>query len=204
MSEPTGHPEASSDPQSELASLSRGLGGHLRREILLGRQRVARATVPERPSATSRFGELAPRRPAEIVIHDVTSGTAENWAVDSFGASAVSGELTANVRSFAPDAQTKTLTLLHNGNEVAEQTVEIDAGGRAQATFAALDLAEGSNRVEVALTPADDLSADDRRYLAVKRPEPREVLIVAPDVEGRAALFTSAALETPTPTSSAP
>jgi hypothetical protein len=144
----------------------------------------------------ARFGELAPRRPAEIVIHDVTDGAAENWAVDSFGASAVSGELTVSVRSFAPAAETKTLTLVHNGSEVAEQSVEVEAGGRAQATFAALDLAEGSNRVEVAVTPGDDLGADDRRYLAVKRPEPREVLIVAPDVEGRAALFTSAALET--------
>jgi hypothetical protein len=144
----------------------------------------------------ARFGELAPRRPAEIVIHDVTDGAAENWAIDSFGASPVSGELTASVRSFAADAATKTLTLIHNGSEVAEQTVAVDAGGRAQATFAPLDLEEGANRVEVTLAPADDLSADDRRYLAVKRPEPREALVVAPDVEGRAALFTSAALET--------
>lgn len=46
------------------------------------------------------------------------------------------------------------------------------------------------------MTPADDLTADDRRYLAIKRPEPRNVLVVAPDTEGRGALFTSAALET--------
>jgi hypothetical protein len=144
----------------------------------------------------TRFGELAPRRPAEIVLHDVTDGAAENWTIDSFGASALTGELTANVRSFASDAATRTLTLTQNGRVVGEETVEISAGGRGQATFPALDLASGSNRVEVALTPADDLPRDDRRYLAIKRPEPRKVLIVAPNAEGNDALFTGAALET--------
>jgi hypothetical protein len=144
----------------------------------------------------ARFGELAPRRSAEIVLHDVALGAADNWAVDGFGASALTGELTANVRSFAAEDAVKTLTLTHNGNTVGEQTVEIPAGGLAQATFAALDLASGPNRVEVTLTPGDDLAADDRRYLAVKRPEPRDVLIVAPDAEGKGSLYTSAALET--------
>ncbi len=144
----------------------------------------------------ARFGELAPRRNAEIVIHDVARGAAENWAVDGFGASALTGELTANVRSFAAEEATKTLTLTHNGSTVGEQTVEIPGGGLAQATFAALDLASGPNRIEVTLSPGDDLAADDRRYLAIKRPEPRDVLLVAPDTEGRATLYTSTALET--------
>jgi len=144
----------------------------------------------------TRFGELAPRRPAEIVIHDVTDGAAENWTVDSFGASAVSGELTASVRSYAPDSVTRTVTLTQNGRTVGEETVEVAARGRADVTFPALELASGSNRVEVALSPGDDLARDDRRYLAIKRPEPRKVLIVSPDAEGRAPLYVSAALET--------
>jgi hypothetical protein len=144
----------------------------------------------------TRFGELAPRRPAEIVIHDVTDGAADNWTVDSFGASALSGELSASVRSFASDAVTRTLTLTQNGRTVGEQTVEVAAQGRADVTFPALELSSGSNRVEVALSPSDDLAGDDRRYLAIKRPEPRKVLIVTPEVEGLAALYTSTALET--------
>jgi hypothetical protein len=144
----------------------------------------------------TRFGELAPRRPAEIVIHDVTDGAAENWTVDSFGASALTGELTASVRSFAPEAATRRVTLRQNGRAVAEQTVEVPAGGRAQAEFQALELASGANRVEVALEPGDDLAGDDRRYLAIKRPEPRKVLVIAPSTESVGALFTSAALET--------
>jgi hypothetical protein len=143
----------------------------------------------------TRFGS-SPRAPAEIVIHDVTDGAAENWTVDSFGASAVTGELSASVRSFAPDAVTRTVTLTQNGRAVGEQTVEVPAHGRSEVTFPALELASGSNRVEVALSPGDDLAGDDRRYLAIKRPEPRKVLIVAADAEGRGPLYTSAALET--------
>jgi hypothetical protein len=144
----------------------------------------------------TRFGELAPRRPAEIVVHDVSDGAAENWTVDSFGASALTGELTASVRSFAPDTVTRTVTLTQNGRTVAEEPVEVPADGRAQVAFPALELASGSNRVEVALSPDDDLPADDRRYLAIKRPEPRKVLVVAPTADGQGPLFTRAALET--------
>ena len=178
----------------EYGQLMRSIDGLLRTaELPVVLDLVTDVQVSGLPA---RFGELAPRRPAEIVLHDVTDGAAENWTIDSFAASALTGELTASVRSFAPDAVTRTLALTQNGRTVAEQTVEVPAGGRAQATFAALELASGANRVEVALEPADDLTRDDRRYLSVKRPEPREVLIVAPDTEGRAALFTSAALET--------
>ncbi|HEX7237575.1 MAG TPA: BatA domain-containing protein [Gammaproteobacteria bacterium] len=144
----------------------------------------------------TRFGELAPRRPAEIVIHDVTDGAAENWTIDSFAASALTGELTASVQSFAPDAATRTITLTQNGRTVGEQTVEVQAHGRADVTFPALELASGSNRVEVALSPGDDLTRDDRRYLAIKRPEPRKVLIVAADAAGRGPLYANAALGT--------
>jgi hypothetical protein len=152
----------------------------------------------------TRFGELAPRRPAEIVIHDVGAGAAENWTIDSFGASALTGELTASVRSFAPDASTRSITLTQNGRTVAEQTVEVPAQGRAEVTFPPLELASGSNRVEVALSPGDELAGDDRRFLAIKRPQPRSVLIVAPNIEGRGPLFTSAALETLTTLSLTP
>lgn len=153
-------------------------------------------TDAQNTSLPTRFGELAPRRPAEIVIHDVGRGAADNWTVDSFGASALTGEISASVRSFADQPARKTLTLRQNGRTVAEQTVEVPARGRAQATFAALDLASGPNRVEVALSPEDDLVADDHRYLSLQRPEPRNVLVVTADARGRGALYVSAALET--------
>jgi hypothetical protein len=178
----------------EYGQLMRSIDGLLRTAELPVVLEIV--TDVQNSALPTRFGELAPRRPAEIVVHDITVGAAENWTVDSFGASALTGELTASVRSFAPEAATRTLTLSQNGSTIAEQTVEVAAGGRAQATFAALDLASGANRVEVALSPGDDLAGDDRRYLAIKRPEPRKVLLVAPSAEARAVLFTRSALET--------
>ncbi|HZF31778.1 MAG TPA: BatA and WFA domain-containing protein [Gammaproteobacteria bacterium] len=153
-------------------------------------------TDAQQSSLPTRFGELAPRRAAELAIHDVATGAADNWAVDSFGGSALTGELEAGIRSFAAEPATKTVKLEHNGKVVAEQTVEIPAGGRAQARFAPLELASGPNRVRVSVEPADGLAADDQRFLALKRPQPRSVLVVAADPKGRAALYTSAALGT--------
>ncbi len=153
-------------------------------------------TDNQQTSLPTRFAELAPRRAADIRIHDVAEGAADNWAIDAFGGSALTGELEASVRSFAMDDEEKTLTLTLNGRTIDEQTVEVAAGGHAQAKFAALELAPGSNRVTVSLGPNDDLAADDERYLALKRPEPRSVLVVATDPEGRAALYSSSAIGT--------
>jgi Aerotolerance regulator N-terminal/von Willebrand factor type A domain len=153
-------------------------------------------TDAQQSSLPTRFGELAPRRAATLVIHDVAKAPAANWAVDSFGGSAVTGELVAGVRSFADEAADKTLSLTQNGKAVADKTVTVPAHGRADVQFAALDLAPGSNRVTVSLTPADGLVADDKRFLALRRPAPRAVLVIAADVHGRDSLFASAALGT--------
>ena len=109
---------------------------------------------------------------------------------------ASTGELEASVRSFAAEAAQKTVRLELNGATVAEQMVDVQAGGRAQARFAPLELKAGSNRVTVSLAPADELAADDRRFLALKRPMPRSVLVVAADQRGRGASFVSSALAT--------
>ena len=148
----------------------------------------------QQSSLPMRFGELAPRRAAEVAIHDVSGGKADNWTIESFGGSALTGELEASVRSFAAAAANKSVRLTLNGKTIAEQPVEIPAGGRAQARFAALDLASGPNRVTVSLEPGDDLKADDQRYLVLKRPQPRSVLLVAGDQRGKSALFLSSAL----------
>jgi hypothetical protein len=153
-------------------------------------------TDVQQSSLPTRFGELAPRRAAEVAIHDVSGGKADNWTVDSFGGSALTGELEASVRSFAASDAHKSVRLTLNGKTVGEQAVEVPAGGRAQARFPALELASGPNRVTVSLEPGDDLKADDQRYLVLKRPMPRSVLLVSADQRGRGALYLSSALGT--------
>jgi len=145
-----------------------------------------------------RFAELAPREAAEVVIHDVASDEQRpsNWAVESLGGSPITGELQATIAGFADADATRTVRLELEGALVDQQTVTVPAGGRAQVEFAPLELRSGSNRVSVTLSPADGLAADDARYIALQRPEPRSVLVVSDDLRGRDTLFVLSALET--------
>lgn len=142
----------------------------------------------------TRFAELAPRESAALEVHDV-SGAETNTAVESLAGSALDGELTAVVRNFRDEPVRKTLRLELNGGIVEEQALEIPASGRAEATFGALALEAGSNRVRATLTPGDDLTLDDTRIVALKRPEPRPVLLVAGDLRGESTLFAAAAMD---------
>jgi hypothetical protein len=153
-------------------------------------------TDAQKSAMPARFGELAPRRPAEIQVHDIAEGETANWSVESFGGSPVTGELEAYVRSFASEPATKTLALELNGRRVAERQVEVEPGQRVRVAFDPLELEAGGNRVTAVLGPDDDLAADDRRFLALKRPEPRSVLIVSGSGGGRDDLFVASALET--------
>jgi hypothetical protein len=152
-------------------------------------------TDAQRSGLPTRFADLAPRQAMELQIHNIDATAAENWAVDTLTGSALTGELQAGVRSFAGTASEKTLRLMHNGRLVDEQSVNVDAGGRAQVTFAALTLADGANRVSVELSPGDALDEDDVRMLALQRPEPRPVLLVSGDLRGRDTLFVESAMQ---------
>jgi hypothetical protein len=141
----------------------------------------------------TRFGELAPRGAVELAIHDVAGGEG-NVAIETLAGSALDGSLTATVQSFDASARVKTARLEQNGALVEERTVELAPGARAQVSFGVLTLAAGPNRVRVSLAPGDDLPFDDTRILALRRPEPRPVLLVAGDLRLQDAFFVDAAM----------
>ena len=154
-------------------------------------------TDAQASSVPARFADLAPRQVAMIDIVDIAGSVREdNWAIESFGGSPISGELQAAVRSFAADESTRTLELMLEDAVIDQQTVVVPPGGLVSVDFAPLTLRAGSNRVRVQLAPGDDLNADDTRYLALQRPEPRPVLIVSGNLRGDDALFATAALDT--------
>lgn len=145
----------------------------------------------------ARFADLAPREAANIrVVNIADDERAENWAVESFGGSPLTGELQASVRSFAARDVTQRVELRLENEVIDTQTVVIPADSSVTVDFAPLTLRAGSNRVSVNLGSSDELPADDTRFLAVQRPQPRPVLIVSADLRGEDALFTAAALET--------
>ena len=153
-------------------------------------------TDAQRTSLPTRFADLAPRTPLELVIHDASVAGEDNWAVDGLTWSAVSGDFVASLHGYAPQDAERTVTLRLNGTQVAEQDVLLAAGETAQARFEGLELSAGANRVVAELAPGDELTVDDERYLVVKRPAPRPILLVAGDSRGRAELFLTSALAT--------
>ena len=153
-------------------------------------------TDAQQSALPTRFADLAPRTPVELVIHDASLPGEDNWAVQGLAWSAVSGDVVASVRGYAAQDAEKSVALTLNGAQVATQAVTIAAGQTAQVSFEGLELAAGANRVLAELSPADALTVDDARYLVVKRPAPRPILLVSSDSRGRTALFLSSALET--------
>ncbi|MFS8608281.1 MAG: BatA domain-containing protein [Gammaproteobacteria bacterium] len=153
-------------------------------------------TDGQQSAMPARFAELAPDRPALLEIHDVADAGDRNWAIESFTGSPLTGRLEAEVVSFAPQSVARTLRLSLNGRVVQERRTEIPANGRVGVEFDPLELESGPNRVELSLVPGDDLAIDDRRYLSLRRPEPRDVLIVSGGGRRSDDLFVRAALET--------
>jgi len=152
-------------------------------------------TDAQQTGLPTRFAELAPRDSVELQVHAI-SASESNAAIESLAGSALDGELTAAVRNFGDRTLEKTLRLERNGEVVEEKTLELPPGALVQTSFDALTLAAGPNRVRAMLTPADDLPQDDVRMVALKRPEPRPVLLIPGDLRAQGTLFVETAMET--------
>ena len=153
-------------------------------------------TDVQRTALPTRFADLAPRTPLDLVIHDASAPDDNNWAVSGLTWSAVSGDFIVSLRGYAVQDVEKTVTLRLNGTQVAAQNVLFTSENTAQARFEGLALSAGPNRVLAEITPGDELADDDMRYLVVKRPTPRPILLIADDNRGRAELFLASALST--------
>jgi hypothetical protein len=143
-------------------------------------------TDAQRSGLPTRFSELAPTEPVEIQVHAVTDTTEPNWAVENLFGSAQTGELAATVRSFADTAARKTLSLELNGTIVGRRDIELAPDAEATVEFDPLTLQTGANRVELRMSPGDELEADDVRMLALNKPVPHPVLIVSGELTGTA------------------
>jgi hypothetical protein len=131
----------------------------------------------------TRFADLAPTEPVEIVLHAVGADE-PNLAVSSLFGSALTGELAATVTSHADTAATRTLEIELNGEVVDRRSLTLEPDSEALVEFAPLTLAPGANRVRVVMRPGDLLAADDVRMLALNRPVPHPVLVVSGELGG--------------------
>jgi len=149
----------------------------------------------QRTSMPTRFAQLAAQAPLTLEIHDVSRPGETNWAVQSVTWQPAAQEAAVSVRSFATQAAERTVVLELNGARAAAQPMSIPAGGTVTASFAGVELASGANRVRLYIEPGDDLETDDQRFIVVKRPEPRTILLISADPTRRDAFFLTAALE---------
>lgn len=154
-------------------------------------------TDAQRTGLPSRFADLAPAGNAALRIHNVgAAGPSDNWAIESLGGSAITGALQATVTSFAASPATKGVVLELDGEVVERKEIALAPGETARVEFAPLALRAGSNRVAARFATSDDFAVDDLRFIALQRPEPRPVLLIAGSLRGRETLFFTAALET--------
>jgi hypothetical protein len=149
----------------------------------------------QRSSMPTRFAELAAQTPLDVEIHDVSAPREENWAVQSVAWQALAGEVSASVSAFVGRPVVRTVFVELNGERRGENTLTVPANGTVTTTFAGLEPPTGANRVRVGIEPGDELAADDQRFLVVKRPEPRRILLVSAEPAARDAVFLTAALE---------
>jgi len=179
----------------DFGQITRALDGILRSaELPVVLHFVTDAQASALPT---RFAELAPTEPVEIEVHDVGQTGVANVAVESLFGSALSGELAATVRNFGTTGTTRTLRLEQNGTVVDQESVTLEPGAQGVVEFAPLTLERGPNPVRVIMTPADALTEDDSRMLALNRPEPHPVLVVSGELTGVAdTLFLTAAMQT--------
>ncbi len=167
----------------DFGQLTRALDGVLRTAEL---PTILHFVTDAQSSALpTRFSDLAPTEPVEIEVHAV-SGVEPNWSVTNLFGSALTGELAATVASHAAASAEKTLALELDGVRVDEQRVTLEPGEQVVVEFAPLTLQPGANRVQVVMTPRDELAGDDVRMLALNRPVPHPVLVVSGDLTGTA------------------
>ncbi|HEY5623145.1 MAG TPA: BatA domain-containing protein, partial [Gammaproteobacteria bacterium] len=152
-------------------------------------------TDAQQSSSPTRFADLAPRVPLELQVHDVSLPGASNVAVDGMNWTAASGEVAISVRAYGPETLETAVALELNGEEFARRTVSIAENSAAQLSFDGLELESGANRVVARLLPGDALPFDDERFLVVRRPLPRPVLLVTGSPRATDALYVTAAID---------
>jgi hypothetical protein len=150
------------------------------------------------------FADLRLDPSTALVFHQIgkpaTNFTVENVVAPARIFDPKKVRVQATVANFAApedkiETSKKNVSLVLNNKVLQTKTVNVPAGGRAQAEFLGLDAPYGFSRGEVRVEGGDTLPADDRFYFAVERTDPRKVLFVDDGRQGHSQLYYRAALD---------
>jgi hypothetical protein len=145
------------------------------------------------------FADLRLAPGTTLVFHAV-GGAANNWTVENvvaprrvFDPKRV--KIQAIVAGFGTPAAKRTVTLVLNGRELQNKSVDVPENGRVPVEFLGLDAPYGFSKGEVRIDAADSLPADDRYYFSTERADPRKVLFIDDGRRPRAETYFRTALD---------
>src|SRR5580658_3680680 len=186
------------DTRSSYAELSRAL-----RSIAQSARMPVEAHLfsdMQKSSLPATFADLRLGDSVRLIPHPVADRRTANFAVETVNAprriyGSGKARVEATVAGYGTEPAKRRVTLVLNGRELDNKTIDVPAGGRATAEFLPADLPFGLNRGEVRIDSADNLPDDDRFYFSVERSEARHVLFVHEARNQRDALYFRTALE---------
>ncbi|MDR2213523.1 MAG: BatA and WFA domain-containing protein [Pseudomonadales bacterium] len=155
----------------------------------------------QQSAAAARFADLIPdviaNRPLTLDLRQVSATPPANAEVEAVAVESRASVLASvHVWNQEQAAREYTLSLSVNGEQVQEQKVSNSGDGIFSVRFPEVTFAEGDNRVDVSLSPADGLRDDDLRHAVFNNAPPAPVLLLTEDPASRAVTYISAALAT--------
>ncbi len=148
-----------------------------------------------------RFADMIPDvvngRAVTLDIQQLGAKTPANYMVESVVVENRASVI-ASVRVFNGEiaAGAKKAGLSINGSAVQTLDVPASSSGLATVTFKNVMFAEGYNKVDIRLSPADTLADDDVRYTVFDNSPPAPVLLLTPDTKSLGVTYLTAALST--------
>ncbi len=185
---------------AELARVLRGLAEAHRMPL-----EVHVYTDVQRSGMPARFADLQLPADAKMEIHDVAPKELPNYAVEGVTPPGrifdpAKARVRATVAAYHAPKAAKTVSLVADGKVLATKPMEIPENGRASVEFTGLETGYGFHRGEVRLEgAADSFPGDDAFRFAIERSDPRKVLFLHSNRDGRSPLYVRAALDAAAP-----
>lgn len=154
-----------------LTGLARDQGGAARLHLVSDLQQSA---LP------ARFADLVPPDDSELVLHPVATTAAPNHAITAVRHDRAAKQIVVEVRGFATPEATLTVRAAVASVDLAPETLTLPASGQSTVRLALPEgqLQQGFNRVHVALSPGDQLTADDDAQLVIEHGTRGRILIL--------------------------
>ena len=121
---------------------------------------------------------------ADFRVVNVAAGEAPNWTIEGVRSrpavfrARYPDRVVVQLRGYGTPDTTKEVTFSLLGRVVQRKSVGVPAAGVASVVFEGFDVPLGQNPAQIAITPPDQLPADDTFYFTLERREPNRLLFL--------------------------